>query len=803
MNKKIYDQMNWPEIEGIVYSECDHPSKLLGGHVCDAGFLIQVFRPDAVEIQAHVEGKKRVYQMEKVDEAGYFAVIIPGKKVQKYQLTVENLQGRKMTYMDPYSCSYSIDHNKFTTYLNGCSYNAYQWMGSHVISVDHIKGTMFSVWAPKALRVSVVGEFNHWDGRIHQMNRYQDTGLFTLFLPDVMEGTQYFYEIKKHGGDIFLKSDPYAMCYEKDNRYCSVVHAQAKLEWQDADWQKSKLSSESLESGNRPISILEMKLDRLSKKDASVLADHIKELGFTHVELLPVCEYISETSLGYETFGYFALTNRIGEEQDFAAFVNALHMRGIGIIIDWNAAFMGREPQGMCWFDGEAVYESDVTRLTHSQLNVATFDYAKPEVRSLLSSSLMYWINRFHIDGFRIDEAASMLYLNYGKQPGEWQSNIYGGCENLDAVDFLQSIRRLVNQKAKGALLIAQDNSCWSKVTGKEKDSLGFDYKWNDGWKKDLLSFMHLDPLFRKGKYDSLTHSMLYHYSEYFMLEFSHKSVEWDDADINHQTYSLYDILPGNNKEDKLANLRAMIGYLYCYPGKKLLSQDICKKVPELMIHDLNQIYEQYPQLYESDYETEGFEWVDTDLAEETIIAFSRRASNSQDLLVVTNFTPVVRLNYLLGVAKAGKYSEIFNSDDKKYGGNDYNNEQVLKSEKVAAHGNNQAIRITLPPMSTLILSFTPYTEYELEEISIKEAAQKANELAQTEASNALSLKEKAELEAKEALEAEEKARDAAQRALNAKLEADRKADEAEKLHQQIEAETIKKLNELKKKYNR
>lgn len=792
MSRNLYDLMNWPEIEGIVYSECDDPCALLGGHLCKDGFLIQVFRPDAVEIEVQLEGRAKAYPMEKVDEAGFYAVLLPFKKKMRYQITMENLKGRRDTYTDPYLFAPQLKKADVKKFESGACRDAYRFMGSHMMTIDGVSGMHFAVWAPNARRVSVVGDFNGWDGRIFQMQKNAESGIFELFVPGLKAEERYNYEVKLRDGRIQLKADPFMQGAECGRRFASVAGVSAEFAWTDASWMEKK---QKMSAKGRPMSVCELDAEALRQKD---IVQRVAALGFNYVELMPVCAHMGERPV-YETIGYFAPQDAIGITA-LQQLVNDFHGNGIGVLMDWNAAFMGNNPQGLSAFDGTPLYETDRARLDHHpDLQVSTFDYAKPQVRSFLLSSMNFWASCFHIDGFRIDEVASMLYLDYGRNAGEWLPNMYGGNENLAAIEFLQQLRVTADRVLPGTLLIAEETSGWPKVTGTVKEgALGFDYKWNDGWKKEFLPFMEMDPLFRKGIYGRLTYSMLYQYSEDFMLEFSHE-------DFKGEADSLYERMPGSAedekscKKNKQGNVRAALGYLYTHPGKKMVNYYECVDCSEYMAA-LNRLYLENTALYELDNYSEGFEWIDNVSAKETVLSFVRRADDGTELLTVLNFTPVKREDFRLGVTRAGKYRMIFNSDDKLYGGEtDVRGKQPLYcSEETPWNGKSNSIEVTLPPLGMAIYSYEPYSFVELEEIRIRREAAVAKEKAEAQARAAQELKEKAEAEAKLAMEAEERAKAAAEAALKAKLDAEQKAEEALQTSLKIDEETRKKLSELR-----
>lgn len=823
MNKKLYDLMNWPDIEGVVYSEYDKPKSLLGGHTCPEGFLIQVYRPDAVEVAVHIDGKKPLL-MEKVDEGGFFAALVSGKKKQKYTLTVENVKGRKENHLDPYSFGDFHADKDFKSFICGTCDEAWKVFGSRVCVVDGVEGTCFTVWAPDAARVSVVGTFNHWDGRLHMMEKISDDGIFELFIPGIAGGTEYNYEVKYHGGKTVTKLDPYARNISTE--FTSIVMEKTDATWTDQNWMKNRAKKQDTHA---PISVYEVSLEAWAnsmgmkgsnyRNLAESICAYVQKTAYTHVELLPVCEYKSSDMMGYGTVGYFAPTGRFGSGEDFKAFVEVFHKAGIGVLMDWNGAYFSDDSIGLSQFDGTELYGSLHPRLEkYPTWKVTTFAYEKPQVRSFLQSSIRLWLEEYHIDGIRIDGVASMMYLDYGKNPGEWTPNIYGGGENLAAEKFMHALSKQIHQKFHGVILIAEESSGWAGVTIGDEDldgdnSLGFDYKWDYNWKNDFLSFINFDPLFRKGVYGKLTFAMLYHYNESYMLELSHDEFTEDKC-------SFQDMMSGDELTAKLADMRTSYGFMYTHPGRKLLcmGQDIglpCtwsvagamnqeimeqKEYQQMMIYirDLNRLYQKHPALYEQDDLSDGFEWIDSVSADETVLSYIRRDDDGRELLVVLNFTPVMRQDFRIGVIRPGKYKVVFNSDEIIYGGKGIIKSKVNLSEDVEKLGREESITVSLPASSMVVYEYEPYTDVELQEIAINKQARIAKEKAEREAEIARQLKEQAEAEAEAALEAERKAKEAAEAALKAQAEAEKKAAAAIKASQKIDAETKKKLEALK-----
>lgn len=798
MNHSVYNLMNWPDIEEIVYSECSNPHRLLGAHMCKEGMLIQIFRPDAVEVKVNIAGRKKDYICEKVDEAGYFAVLIPVRKLTAYTITAEDVRGRKVTYIDPYACDTALTEEQLKKAAAGDDYSVQNTLGAHETTVNGIRGVNFAVLAPEAIRVSVVGGFNQWDGRVFQMKKHEESGVFELFIPEMKAGECYKYEVKFKGGNIAVKADPYAMCCDAKQGFASMVYAPKAYKWEDSNWITARKNKKYTESA---LSICEISPKDL-KGDRSIdeLAAFIKEQGYTHVELTAAAQYSGADDDTSATVAYFAPAEVYGSAENLKKLINAFHKNNVGVIIKWNVAFMSNEPEGLTWFDGRGLYETSSVFLSHRpELKVSTFNLHNSYVRGFLISNALMWVEEYHADGLRVDELASLLYLDYGRRPGEWIPNIYGGNENLDAADFFRQLRKQLEARSKNVLLIAEDSSAWPRVTGDSEEALQFDFKWNDTWRKDFWSFLEHDSLFRKGVYHKLTENMLYNYSEDFVLEFSSKEVL--------QRGSYIDRLTVAEDWEKQANLRLAYGYLYMYPGKKMINLAQSAMLSEDYTKALNDFYVKHTALFELDNMPQGFEWVNTSEEEKTVLAFMRnsKADDKADgvkeqLLVVLNFTPVLRENFRMGVCLEGKYTEIFNSDNKEYGGQGYGNSAVIGSEKVTDNGWEDSISLTLPPLSVTVFAYEPYTELELEEIRIKQEAVRARQKAEQEAVRAESLRERAEEEAKAALEAEQRAKQAAQAALDAKVEAEKQAEEAEQVKIKIEEETKKKLKALEKK---
>lgn len=783
MGNRLYDLMDWPSIEGVVYSECDEPMELLGGRICKDGFLIQTFAPDAVEMNVRVDGRKKLYPMEKMDEAGFFAVLLPGRKKVSYTFVKEDIYGKKTEYKDIYSygrqeCMQALlkisqngrseyNINKFMT---GSAQDAYKYMGSHEAVVDGISGMIFGIWAPDARRVSVIGAFNKWDGRVFQMEKDYDTGIFFLFIPDMKPKTPYCYEIKLKDGQVVKKADPYAQSASNDVIYASLagVNPEEKnFKWTDAGWKQE-------DTKHKPLSICE--IDILDLKDDTI-EDRIEALGFNCVEIMNVCAVRNGSSA--ETINFYAVNCEVGGLR-LKAFIDKMHKKNISVIIDWNGAFMSQGEYSLVYFDGTHLYDTGKVNLdNHPELNVASFDYSKPQVRSFLMSNIRYWIEEYHVDGLKFSETASMLYLDYGRKPGEWIPNIYGGKENINAVEFIQNVRKMVDSLQKNTILAAEESSGWQFVTGDIADGgLGFDYKWNDGWKKELVPFIEMDPLFRKGIYGRLTYSMLYQYSDDFIIGFSRNGYGWKKG-------ILKDIVPVNG-EDVLNHVKTALGYMYFHPGKKLINIKECSGV-EKFVAQMNNLYRNTKALYECDDNPSGFEWADDISAEETVIAVLRRDESGQSVIGAVNFTPVERKEFCIGVDEAGKYTDVLNDS------------VVYESSEHNWNSKDESVFVDLKPLGISLYTYEPYTEIEKERIKIEKETKEALMLAKKEADEAKAVKDAAIERAKRAKEAEIIALAAAKEAEKAEKEAAKKAEEARIACIKIDENAKKKLAELKK----
>ena len=611
-------------------------------------------------------------------------------------------------------------------FYSGRDCRAFDYMGAHPFVQDGEQGYLFRVYAPEAEKVSVMGEFNDWKRDADYMTR-DEQGIWEKFIPNIPEYAAYKYSVWAKSGDVFDKSDPYGFHFETRPGNATKAYDLDGYEWGDAswlDWRKKHLPY------SNPVNIYECHLGSWKMHEdgnfysyrqlADELVPYVKEMGYTHVELLPITEYPFDGSWGYQVTGYFAPTSRYGTPKDFMAFVDKLHQAGIGVILDWVPAHFPKDGYGLYMFDGAPCYEDpNPRRGEHKEWGTMVFNYGMKEVESFLISSAMFWVDRYHVDGLRVDAVASMLYLDYNRKDGEWEQNVNGGKENLEAIAFLQKLNTAILGRYPHKMMIAEESTAWPLVTKPASDGgLGFNFKWNMGWMNDMLSYMKTDPLFRAGNHGKVTFSFFYAFSENFVLPISHDEVV-------HGKCSLLNKMPGDY-EEKFSNLRTFFGYMMAHPGKKLLfmGQDFGQfiewdekkpldwmllgydKHRELQsyVRDLNHFYRDTPALWQVDYSWEGFQWIVPDDSKQSVIAFLRRDAAGKMVLVVCNFNPVLRKEYQMGVPNPGSYKEILNSDDKKYGGSGVTNGTV-KTKKGPMHGFDQHISLTLPPLSTLYLS--------------------------------------------------------------------------------------------------
>lgn len=731
MDNKLYKMMNWPAIEEIIYSEASNPHAILGPHAVGNGILVQAYYPKAKKVTLQILEDMSEIDMEMADEDGFFALWLPVKKMGAYRYIITDSKNNEFVMQDAYRHSCLVTKEDEALFANAIHYTIYEKLGAHPMTMDGEDGVYFAVWAPGAMRVSTVGDFNGWDGRIHQMHK-TDGGIFEIFIPGAKEGQNYKYEIKLRGGLTYLKADPYGNAAQLRPETASVIANINNFHWEDEDWLQNR---KNLQNINSPISIYEMYLGSFMETEGEheyanyreicePLISYILEMGYTHIELMPIMEHPLDASWGYQVIGYYAPTARYGSPQDFMYFINEMHKAGIGVILDWVPAHFPRDTYGLSNFDGTCLYEyADTNRGTHPEWGTLIFDYGKPEVKNYLIANALFWVEKYHIDGLRVDAVASMLYLDYGKKDGEWTANIYGTNENLEAIEFLKHLNSILKKRNPDVLSIAEESTAWPLITGNLEDGgIGFDLKWNMGWMNDYLSYIQYDPYFRSYHHGELTFSMIYAYSEHFILVFSHDEVV-------HCKASMLGKMSGD-REQKFANLRLTYAYMMAHPGKKMIfmGQDIGefkewneKRAVEWnllayqehrginqLVKQLNTLYLSCPALNTLDHKPEGFEWINSIAAGESYLTFLRKGYKEEDtILVAANFSGK-QLKLSIGVPFPGSYKEILNTDDTKYGGTGLINKRIQKTVCMEQDDRPYSITIKLAPLAVSYLKYVP-----------------------------------------------------------------------------------------------
>jgi 1,4-alpha-glucan branching enzyme len=712
-----------PEVQRILDARHHDPFAVLGRHQLDGQTVVRALLPLAVEAWVVDASNAPMRRLEGTDLFQWQGDSLPDRP---YRIRWSDGHGHEQVAYDPYAFPPQTPDFDIHLFNEGRHWHAYRVMGAHSHTVDEVEGVRFAVWAPGAERVSVVGDFNRWDGRVHPMRVRGGSGIWELFIPGLEPGCLYKYEIRNRDtGEILLKTDPYGQQFELRPRTAGVVPAPDRYDWGDSDWLAARHGDQWL---HHPMSIYEVHLGSWKRGPegeflgyralAHALVDYVKAMGFTHIELLPITEHPFDASWGYQTTGYYAPTSRFGTPDEFRYFVDHCHENGIGVLLDWAPGHFPKDRHALARFDGSALYEhEDPRKGEHREWGTLIFNYGRNEVRNFLVSSALYWVEEFHIDGLRVDAVASMLYLDYSREAGEWEPNRYGGNENLEAIDFIRELNNVVQGQHPGALIIAEESTSWPQVTRPTwLGGLGFAMKWNMGWMHDTLEYFGKDPIHRHFHHDQLTFGLLYAFTENFVLPFSHDEVV-------HGKRSLLYRMPGDEWQ-RFANLRLLYTYMWAYPGKKLMFMgsefgqgDEWDAAGQLdwylldfplhrgvgsLVSDLNRLYREIPALHRLDFDWPGFEWIDCHDAAQSVLSFLRRADD--DLVIVAlNFTPVPREGYRIGVPRPGTYQVLLNSDSEHYGGSNVGN-PAAHSEDIPWMGHPHSLVLTLPPLGGLIL---------------------------------------------------------------------------------------------------
>ena len=711
------------------------PFSILGPHRDGDSLAIRTFQPAAADVDLARLDDGTTTRMTRIHPVGiYEASFRHLGEPFDYRVRVHYPGGYAAEIDDPYRYGRVI--TDFDLYLlgEGTHTRIYDRLGAHLMHLGSVSGVHFGVWAPNAERVSVVGDFNGWDGRVHPMRLLGASGVWEIFIPGIPDGQRYKFEIRSRlHGELLLKADPYGFAFEVPPRSASIV-AKTDYEWNDADWQEERRAKNSWFA--EPMAIYEVHLGSWARipeehdryltygELAHRLIPYVQEMGYTHIELLPVMEHPFSGSWGYQVTGFYAPTSRFGSPRDFKAFVDACHQAGIGVILDWVPGHFPKDSHGLARFDGTALYEhADPRQGEHRDWGTLIFNYGRNEVRNFLLANALFWLDEYHADGLRVDAVASMLYLDYSRREGEWLPNRFGGRENLEAIEFLREMNTLTHREHPGSIVVAEESTAFPSVSKPTYlGGLGFTYKWNMGWMNDTLEYVQKDPIYRRYDHRLLTFSLLYAFTENFILPLSHDEVV-------HGKRSLFGKMPGDDWQ-KAATLRALFGYMYAHPGKKLtfmggefgqgrewnydssldwhlLSEPLHRGIRRF-VQDLNAIYGSSPALHQCDFEGAGFQWIDCNDSDNSVVSLIRRAVDPSDFIVaVLNFTPVPREGYVIGVPRAGSYTELLNSDSDLYGGSNLGNGGIVFTSPSPAHGHSDSLRLTLPPLGFLLLKPT------------------------------------------------------------------------------------------------
>ena len=731
-----YITVKCDDVQRIVYGEHSDPFCCLGMHPVknkaeEDHLVVRAFFPNAETIKVLPVDSDASYELKRIHRYGLFEGEIPDRTdFFTYRLSVHDDTGNHFLTYDPYSFPPSITEFDLHLFNEGTHNKIFDKLGAHPDTINGIEGTLFAVWAPCAKRVSVVGVFNQWDGRRHQMRRIGSSGVWEIFIPGISHGEIYKYEIKTPTNEIYIKCDPYAFYSELRPSNASMVYDINKYAWGDSEWIRQRDSSNIFD---KPISIYEVHLGSwaVNKEEggrfltyrelADKFVSYVKEMGYTHIELMPVSEYPFDGSWGYQITGYYSVTSRYGTPDDFMYFIDSCHQNGIGVILDWVPAHFPKDGHGLARFDGTALYEHEDQRQgEHPDWGTHIFNFGRNEVKNFLIANAIFWFEKYHIDGLRVDAVASMLYLDYAKKDGEWVPNKWGGKENVDAIEFMKQLNSTVYRYFPGIMMIAEESTSWALVTKPpETGGLGFSFKWNMGWMNDFLRYMSMDSVYRKYHQDLVTFSSMYLTSENFILVLSHDEVV-------HGKCSMINKMPGDYLQ-KFAGLRASYGYFFGHPGKKLmfmgnefaqfiewnykdgldwhlLGYEMHNKMQKY-VKDLNNLYKNEKALYEVDFSYDGFEWIDCNDTEHSIISFLRKGKDWHDMLIfICNFTPVSHDAYRIGVPFNLFYREVLNSDSFIYGGSNVGNGGGVNAEDYEYHQKPYSIRLKIPPLSVLVL---------------------------------------------------------------------------------------------------
>ncbi len=743
------------QIDRIVWNQHQDPFEVLGPHPIEENgkitkWVVRSYLPKADAVWVLLPEKRKEYQMQSVHNPHFFECSIEVQELNNYQLRIKEGEHERVIY-DPYSFrSPKLTDLDIHLFAEGNHHRIYEKLGAHLMTVNGVTGVYFAVWAPNARNVSILGDFNYWDGRQHQMAK-RGNGVWELFIPNLGVGSKYKYEIKNQAGHIYEKSDPYGFQQEPRPKTASIVADLDNYQWTDENWIEKRRHTEPL---TQPVSVYECHLGswmHASSAEPAKLPDgteepvviaaelnpgarfltyrelatklipYVKDLGYTHIEILPIAEHPFDGSWGYQVTGYYAPTSRFGSPQDFMYFVDQCHQNDIGVIVDWVPGHFPKDGHGLAFFDGTHLYEhADPRKGEHKEWGTLVFNYNRNEIRNFLVANALYWFDKFHIDGMRVDAVASMLYLDYCREPGEWVTNQYGGRENIEAADFLRQVNHLLFSYFPGVLSIAEESTSWPMVSWPTYvGGLGFNLKWNMGWMHDMLDYFHMDPWFRQFHQNNITFSMWYNHSENFMLALSHD-------EIVHGKSAMIGKMPGDEWQ-KFANVRALFTYMFMHPGKKTmfmsmelgqwnewnawadLEWNLLQYEPHkqlgLFFSELNKLYRSEPSLYTLDFAQEGFEWIDCSDNRHSVVSFIRRAKDSEDFIVtVCNFTPQPHAHYRVGVPEPGFYTELFNSDARKYGGSNMGNLGGKWTDEWWFHNRPYSLDLCLPPLGVLVL---------------------------------------------------------------------------------------------------